>query len=253
VTAIPAGQISSLFTDPRFQGSTSAESRTRRQFYQEAAVREAACAEYGSDYLGFLASCKMSLEIAPYAHQDSERVSELVQRTNQFNFSGRKHTRGQLEELIEDPHTEKMLLRGSDRYGSYGVVGFAIVEPSAEAIRIHEFMLSCRVQGKLLEQAFFSHLFEHHNAAGAEHLWINFHATDRNKPAQQLLKSLGFRECVPPADSLPPGVLRSSLDTLRCDFIEVRCLAVNDPSRPDNSRYAQTPGAEQALKVAGTT
>jgi FkbH-like protein len=223
VLCLNADRIPNLLSDARFIGGKSTEARGRRKLYQEAAIREAARAEFGPDYVGFLASCGISLEIDAYSDEDSERIAELVQRTNQLNFSGRKYAREQLEAILADDHLEKLVLRSSDRYGSYGTVGFAIVERAEDVIRILDFMLSCRVQGRLLEQAFFSHLLEHHNPDGAKKLWINFRETPRNKPAQHVLKSLGFCERAASADGLTAGVVHSSRDSLRCEFIDVRC------------------------------
>jgi FkbH-like protein len=225
VTCVNAQDLSPLSSGPGFQGSSSADSRRRRQFYKEAIAREGAQEEFGTDYTGFLASCGIVLEVAPYSPEDMDRVAELVQRTNQLNFSGHKYTRSQLSEILANPQLEKYVLKSSDKYGSYGTVGFSIVERGIGIIQIRDFMLSCRVQGKFLEQAFFHHLIEHHNPEAATTLWVNFRETDRNKPAQQVLESLGFRKCNPATDRLLEGVVHKSPDSLRCDFIQVRCSA----------------------------
>jgi predicted enzyme involved in methoxymalonyl-ACP biosynthesis len=80
-------------------------------------------------------------------------------------------------------------------------------------------MLSCRVQGKFIEQALFAHLLECHNRYAAETLWVNFHPTERNTPARQVLQALGFMPSLSEAGGL---VLRQS-ERLRCDFVNVKC------------------------------
>jgi FkbH-like protein len=225
VACVDANEIATLFTDPRFQGSASAESRQRRQMYQETIAREEAQKEFGSNYLDFLASCGIKLEIAAYSPEDQERVAELVQRTNQLNFSGHKYTREQLSEILADERLEKYVLRSSDHYGSYGTVGFSIANHHENTMQIRDFMLSCRVQGKFIEQAFFHHLVKHHNFRNASALWVNYRETARNKPALQVLDSLGFRKCDPASDGQLEGMIHSSPAALQCDFIEVRCLA----------------------------
>jgi len=223
VVCIDAKDIASLFSDPRFKGSVTAEGSQRRQLYQEAMAREQASEEFGSNYTGFLASCGIVLDVAPYAPEYLDRVAELVQRTNQLNFSGHKYTRAELDKILATSHLEKYVLKCSDKYGIYGTVGFCIVEQGSGLVQIHDFMLSCRVQGKFIEQAFFHHLIEHHNPEGATRLWINFRDTARNKPARQVLESLGFHKCDAASDGLLEGEVHSSPDALRCDFIQVRC------------------------------
>lgn len=70
---------------------------------------------FGDDYLGFLASCQIVVEISDYSHQDAERVTELVQRTNQLNFSGRKNSREELQRVIAEETLRKYVLRVSDK------------------------------------------------------------------------------------------------------------------------------------------
>ena len=191
----------------------------RRQFYQDAIEREQVQQQYGEDYLGFLGSCGIKLDIRPLGAEDFDRVVELVQRTNQLNFSGRKYPRDEVTAMIEDPALEKFVLRCEDRFGSYGTVGFSLVSRGAGALRIEDFMLSCRVQGKFIEQAFFHFLMTKRNPEGAERLVVNYKKTDRNTPAWNVLQALGFE----PRDDGEGVALDVSARPLTCDFIAVTC------------------------------
>jgi FkbH-like protein len=192
VTCIPADRLGTLAADPRFAGEQSGDARQRRLFYQNAMVRDEKKAEFGDDYLGFLASCQLVLEVVPFGPPDAERVTDLAQRTNQLNFSGTKYTRPEVDALLARPGLEKYVLRCSDRYGSYGTVGFSVVRRDAAEARVEEFMLSCRVQGKFVEQAFFQFLVETHGPVPVRLLSVRFRPTARNAPARQVLEILGF-------------------------------------------------------------
>lgn len=250
VLCVDAKEASLLPADPRFRGSATDDARRRKQFYRDAAARETAQKSYGSDYLGFLASCEISLEIFSYSSEDAERIAELVQRTNQLNFSGRKHTRSELEQILSNPFLDKYVLKCSDRYGSYGTIGFCIVERSPKALCVQDFMLSCRVQGKLLEKAFFQHLLEHHNLESARALWINFSPTARNRPAQQVLESVGCRPCEPGVDGFSHGMILTSMESLHCEVIQVVCGSLSEQtSGPATASPADNatgcPGSEE--------
>jgi FkbH-like protein len=242
VVCVNAASAGSLFSDPRFQGSATPEARRRRQLYRDAEARETAQEAFGSDYLGFLASCQIRLEISRYSPQEADRVAELVQRTNQLNFSGRKYSREELEGIVADPALEKLVLKCSDRYGSYGTVGFCIVENSGVEIAIRDFMLSCRVQGKLLEQSLFNHLLESHNP-NVERLWVNFRPTSRNKPAQQVLAASGFRS-VPANSADADGVILDRADAVNHAVIQVRCCCATES---DSTRPSQHPAVRTLL------
>ena len=158
VACVNAADIGDLHGHSRFQGSSSKEAGNRRKYYRDAVVRDLERERFGDDYRGFLAACRIVLDISRSSPADLDRVEELVQRTNQLNFSGRKYRREEIHPIIADDTLEKYVLKCSDRFGSYGTVGFGIVRRTAEEIAVLDFMLSCRVQGKSIEQAFFSHL-----------------------------------------------------------------------------------------------
>jgi FkbH-like protein len=221
LTCISADELDSLTTNPRLQGNVTDESRQRRRYYQQQIARELEQASFAGDYPAFLKSCKIVLDISPYRPSDEERVAELVQRTNQLNFSGRKYSRAQLQQIIDDSRLEKYVLRCADRYGNYGAVGFCIVQQMEQQLRINDLMLSCRVQGKFIEQALFSHLFRFHNRYAARTLWVNFRSTDRNTPARLVLESLGFQPC----RSEGGGLELQQCDNLNCDLISVICAS----------------------------
>jgi FkbH-like protein len=228
-------RVESLKSDPRFQGSVTEESRARRKMYQQQVTREKEEQGFGDDYRGFLASCGIVLEIGGYSDRDDERVAELVQRTNQLNFSGRKYSREEFQKISADSAFGKYVLRVSDKYGSYGTVGFCLVKTGPEALEVLDFMLSCRVQSKFIEQALFSHLLAHHNPAGAKTIWVNFKKTDRNTPAHNVLRAIGFQPCDAArdgfdhgSDGVGKGMILRTAEPLKCDFIEVRCSTSSD-------------------------
>jgi FkbH-like protein len=222
VLCLAADCIDALGDDPRFAGGQTAESRQRRRFYQAAMVREEKQAAFGDDYLGFLKSCNLILDISDFVPDDLDRVAELIQRTNQLNFSGRKYARAEAEQMLAAPDAEKYVLKCEDRFGSYGTVGFGLVRRSEGIIFVQEFMLSCRVQAKCVEQAFFQFLTEVDGTAGGRRLLVRFRQTERNTPARQLLDSLGFR----PDAEANAMVLPLPCERLKPDVVTVRASGV---------------------------
>jgi len=79
-------------------------------------------------------------------------VHELVQRTNQLNFSGNRYTRSDLEKLLSEPGMFPFTIVCTDRFGDYGLVGFCLLDTTSNTIT--DMMYSCRVQAKHVEHAF---------------------------------------------------------------------------------------------------
>jgi FkbH-like protein len=192
VYCLSADLIGEMKTNKAFRGSTTAEARNRRRYYQEAVARGESETQFGGDYLRFLEYSQIRLTIAGYKEESFDRVAELVQRTNQLNFSGRKYDRSQLRTIVDDVSLDKYVLSCTDRFGAYGLVGFAVVRKSADVIEVQDFMLSCRVQNRTIERAFFEHLEREHNPNDAADLQVRFVPTARNEPARQALEHANF-------------------------------------------------------------
>ena len=194
VACINANDTDGLLGGQRLQGSQTADAKSRRRYYQEAITREDTEKAFGDDYLKFLEHCDIRIEIRGCREEDFDRAAELVQRTNQLNFSGHKYDRDQLRAILDDQTIDKYVLDCSDRFGAYGLIGFGMVGRAEDAVEVRDLMLSCRVQGKLVEQAFFNHLETHHNSGNARRLRVKFTETKRNQPARQVLEASGFQK-----------------------------------------------------------
>jgi len=215
VECVPVERLESLLTHPRLQGSTSAEARSRRALYRTAMARSEAQAAFGSDYVAFLRASDIRVMIRHDRPEDFERIAELVQRTNQLNFSGHKYDRREILTLFRNPAIERYVIACRDRYGEYGTVGFCMVSRDGRTVRVEDFMLSCRVQGKYIESALFGYLCSRSDPP-ATRLAINFLKTDRNLPAQQVLLKLGFD-----LDAASPLTREVTAGTFHVDFLTI--------------------------------
>lgn len=205
VETLPDTALAQLLDHPRLAGSATAESAKRRLMYRENMARASEQAAYGDDYEAFLRDCAIRIEIRPDRPEDRERVAELVQRTNQLNFSGRKYSRDDIERVMADRDLERYVLTVEDRFGAYGTVGFCLARRDAGIVRVQDFMLSCRVQGKLVEQALFFHLTQRPDWT-ADAIEVDFIRTPRNRLAEAVLDKLDFPQADGPRRrSVSPG------------------------------------------------
>lgn len=214
VEVLPDSALATLADHPRLQGAVTAESKGRRAMYRDAAAREVAATGF-ADYHAFLKDCAIEVEIRPDRPGDLERVAELVQRTNQLNFSGRKYDRAAITGLLADPDRPRFVVGVRDKFGSYGTVGFCLARREGATVRVEDFMLSCRVQGKYVEQALFAWLAEHFPGGYPQRIEVNFRPTPRNAAALRVLESLGFEQS---GDGFARDIRPGDLDV---DFLTV--------------------------------
>ena len=186
--------VTRLLGLPEFDPGRSDESSNRHQHYVAEAQRTEAHAAAGGDYLGFLATCDLRVDIRHPDDAAVDRIHELVQRTNQLNYSGVHYSRSEATAMIEDRTNECFVVSCVDAFGDYGTVGFVVVDREQECLT--DAMFSCRIHFKRIEHAALTFLLHRSRDRGAAHFDARFQATDRNANAASVFDDLGFREVV---------------------------------------------------------
>jgi FkbH-like protein len=190
VRVLDAGEYRTLLEMKEFQVPVTEESRNRRQMYQVDTQRQDLAARFGDDYLAFLRDCNIRLNIRPLTEQNLQRVHELTQRTNQMNFSGNRYERDILSAIIDDPLLDTYVLDCEDRFGSYGVVGFSIVD--SREPRMTDLMFSCRIQSKRVEHAFLAYIIRTYVTESGRDFYANYRKTSRNAPSGKVFDDFGM-------------------------------------------------------------
>jgi FkbH-like protein len=170
----------------------TAESKERRKMYRVEEQRRAEADNFADDYMAFLRHCDIKLSIRPMIEENIERVHELTQRTNQMNFSGNRYSRAVLEQIFSTSYLETHVLEVDDRFGSYGVVGFCIVDTREPLMT--DLMFSCRIQSKRVEHAFLAHIIRQYVAKTGKDFRALYRKTPRNSPSGQVFADIGMKE-----------------------------------------------------------
>jgi FkbH-like protein len=188
---------------PWFERLTlSEEDRQRGEYYaaqQERVELERSVTSKEDFYRGL----EQVAEIAAVTPQTLARVSQLTQKTNQFNLTTRRYTEQQIGEMAASPDWRVWCLRVKDRYADNGLVGVAIARADGPVCEIDSFLMSCRVIGRTVETALLAHVAADARQQGATVLQGWFRPTKKNVPAQEFYREHGFEI----ADRQDDGVL----------------------------------------------
>lgn len=134
------------------------EDRLRSRSYQQDRAREAL-----STTVGDIAAYKQRLGTRVVVRRaeaaDVARVAQLVQRTNQFNLTTRRHDRIAIERMQGDPGWRVLCAEVSDRFGELGLVGVALVRLDGDDAIVDSMLMSCRALGRDAELAFAAEIF----------------------------------------------------------------------------------------------
>lgn len=183
-------QIAELVNHPRCDVPITAESGKRREMYQSEERRIVARDTSTLKYADFLRSCHIELRVTRLQPNNLLRMYELSQRTNQLNFSGRRYTQEELRALMTSQPERTFVLTCTDKFGEYGAIGFCVLMDQRPAIE--SFFMSCRVQRKRVENAFFEFLRRQFMERGAKRFEVKYKPTAKNKASIQMLEELGF-------------------------------------------------------------
>jgi FkbH-like protein len=170
----------------------SAEDQQRTAFYAEQRERSEAEQSFQSkeDFYRFL---EQEAEIAPVLPATLARISQLTQKTNQFNLTTRRYTEPQISDMAARAQWQVSSIRVRDRFGDHGLVGVAIAHDEGEVCEIDTLLLSCRVIGRMVETALLAYLAESAAARGRRRLSGWFLPTKKNVPAKDFYAQHGFQ------------------------------------------------------------
>jgi len=124
---------------------------SRLAHYKLLESRQAAAAQHGTDNTAFLRASGIELSIEHDIEPYLDRAIELINRTNQLNFTKNRlpedpgSARHALREQINLFDTLSGLVKLKDRYGDYGFIGFFSLRGRYGAARLTHFCFSCRI------------------------------------------------------------------------------------------------------------
>jgi FkbH-like protein len=144
--------------------------------------------------LVMFSSLGLKLSIKKPDQNEIKRVTELINRTNQFNLEGMRVSLKDMNDWFNDKQFIILSGRTSDRFGDMGVTCVTVGKFIDKEFRIIAFVLSCRVFGYHFEHCVMNHLKYLAKKAGAETIRAKFVATAVNAPCKDFLKDNGFLE-----------------------------------------------------------
>lgn len=107
-----------------------------------------------SDNLEFLYDSDTRVEIKYDCLAHLDRIYELVNRTNQLNFTKLRSTKEEIEQICQDKSIQTGYVKVRDKFGEYGIVGFYAVQNN----KCLHFLFSCRTIGQGVEQYVYAKL-----------------------------------------------------------------------------------------------
>lgn len=135
----------------------------------------------------FLHSLGLELQVFVDDSVAVARLAQLTEKTNQFNVNKEPLAEDAMARLIEQDDCHVFYGRLTDRFGDHGIINLAIVKKQADVWHLEQLLMSCRVIGRGVEDAFLAAIAQRAKVNQAKQLSIAFCSTEKNKPAEEFI------------------------------------------------------------------
>lgn len=172
----------------------SDEDVKRAGYYQDNAKRVELQSKAG-DLNAYLKSLQMEITFQPFDETGRARISQLINKSNQFNLTTKRYTEADVAAIEQDRRCMSLQVRLSDMFGDNGMISVIICRPESAAVwEIDTWLMSCRVLGRRVEQMVLKKIVQLAAARGIERLLGVYKPTDRNQLVEHHYANLGFTQ-----------------------------------------------------------
>ena len=193
--------------------SLSEDDLSRNRMMAENRERKAAQATF-ADYGEYLTSLEMTAEITPFEELYYPRITQLTNKSNQFNLTTKRYTEEEIKKTAEDADTFTFCGRLTDRFGDNGIVSLVIGSVAMQlteektdkegriiekgrptgrkALLIDLWLMSCRVLKRDMEFAMMDAVAEKCIREGISDIFGYYYPTAKNKMVKDFYQTMGF-------------------------------------------------------------
>lgn len=171
--------------------SISMEDMERTQMYLSEKQRKEMKESVGS-LDEWLKSLEMKIRIEELNDINIQRTAQLYNKTNQMNLTTRRMTESELLEWAKAEGRKIWTFRVSDKFGDAGLTGIISLDIQDNTGKIADFILSCRVIGRKIEETMLHTVIQHARALGLDKVIAEYIMTPKNRPCLEYWKKSGF-------------------------------------------------------------
>ena len=171
----------------------SKEDFTRSSYYKTNAKRESEKIKF-KNYDDYLTSLKMTTDLKKFKEGDISRITQLVNKTNQFNLTTRRLSFKEITDISKSSNFLTISGNLRDKFGDNGLTTVFIGKIKKQTTDIVVWLMSCRVFNRNLELALFDHLISLCQNKGISTIYGYYIKSEKNFIVKDFYKTLGFKK-----------------------------------------------------------
>ncbi len=203
-----------------FKRNITSEDLEKATLYKAQGLREKEKERF-SDITDYLQSLSLELILERQPEKYLDRLAQISQKTNQFNLSTKRYEVADIKSLIADQKVDLLPFHVKDRFGDYGLTGLCIIRYESSTALLDTFLMSCRILGRQLENAFMDHLFVILKEKGVSRLEAEYIPTEKNQQVAQFFDGMGFESRQTKEGSTVFSCSTEHFSPLSIDFITI--------------------------------
>ena len=135
----------------------------------------------------------MKAVCAPFDAFHIPRIAQLTQRSNQFNLRTVRYSEEEAAAIAADENYITRYYTLRDRFGEHGLIAVVILEKRADCLFVNEWLMSCRVLKRGMEQFIADSIIAAAKEAGFTRVIGEYIPTAKNAMVKDLYESMGFK------------------------------------------------------------
>ncbi len=204
-----------------YYSSTSEEDMHKTTMYQDEKKRGQSKTSYKS-MTEYLESLKLGLSIYIDSKSSLSRISQLTQKTNQFNLTTKRYSEEDIKRFIDDENYRVYTFELEDVFGSYGLTGLSIVKLKGYNAYIDTFLMSCRVIGRNVEINFVDVVIRQLKDSGIQKIFASYMKTTKNSQVENFWEKFEFSKVDTDINYAEYELLTENYNIVGLEYIKVK-------------------------------
>ena len=185
--------ITYLDKEGYFEPVNLSEDDTKRaEYYKKNMHREHFQVAF-ADYKEFLQSLEMKAEIKAFTPAYQDRITQLINKTNQFNLTTKRYSSTEIGVISQNNQYLTLYGRLSDKFGDNGLISIIIGSVKERDLHLDLWLMSCRVIKRDMELAMFDALVAECISKGLKQIFGYYFKTAKNSMVADHFEQLGFK------------------------------------------------------------
>lgn len=186
----PSQHAKFLHSLPYFKtGAITDEDKMRGNMYVTERLRKEKEKQFNNRE-EFLKSLGIELAISEDDQSSLARLAQLTGKTNQFNTKKRPLTEEEIKTFMQNENYAVFHGRAVDQFGDQGIIAFALVRKEKDLWHIESMLMSCRVVGRGIEDAFLAAIARRAEEEDASDIEVTFEQSEKNELARIFVERL---------------------------------------------------------------